>query len=102
MVTNPTKRAVWNPMRGRQAQGICLPLTLLIPPFQLESRHSMKSYFFQSVKRAMMASNSRWRTAYMSTQPFDPKATPQAGLVQIGTSIEEVIQQRLAEERARL
>jgi len=50
----------------------------------------------------MMASNSRWRTAYMSTQPFDPKATPQAGLVQIGTSIEEVIQQRLAEERARL
>ena len=50
----------------------------------------------------MMASNSRWRTVYMSTQPFDPKATPQAGLVQIGTSIEEVIQQRLAEERARL
>lgn len=37
----------------------------------------------------------------MSTQPFQPKSS-QAGLVQIGQSIEDVIQQRLAEERARL
>jgi predicted nucleotide-binding protein (sugar kinase/HSP70/actin superfamily) len=37
----------------------------------------------------------------MSTQPFDPKATSST-LVQIGTTIEDVIQQRLAEERARL
>src|SRR5579883_1174227 len=38
----------------------------------------------------------------MSTQPVQPKANPPAGLVQIGTSIEDIIQQRLAEERARL
>src|SRR5262245_56260473 len=38
----------------------------------------------------------------MSTQPFDPKGMPNANLVQIGASIEDVIQQRLAEERARL
>jgi predicted nucleotide-binding protein (sugar kinase/HSP70/actin superfamily) len=38
----------------------------------------------------------------MSTQPFEPKATPPANLVQIGTSVEDTIQQRLAEERARL
>jgi predicted nucleotide-binding protein (sugar kinase/HSP70/actin superfamily) len=38
----------------------------------------------------------------MSTQPIQPKATPPAGLVQIGSSVEEIIQQRLAEERARL
>ena len=38
----------------------------------------------------------------MSTQPVQPKAAPLAGLVQIGASAEEVIQQRLAEERARL
>jgi predicted nucleotide-binding protein (sugar kinase/HSP70/actin superfamily) len=38
----------------------------------------------------------------MSTQPIQPKATPAAGLVQIGSSVEEIIQQRLAEERARL
>src|SRR5688572_17895057 len=38
----------------------------------------------------------------MSTQPFEPKVTPSANLVQIGSSIEDVIQQRLAEERARL
>src|SRR5258705_9788995 len=37
----------------------------------------------------------------MSTQTFEPKATPSANLIQIGT-IEDVIQQRLAEERARL
>ncbi len=37
----------------------------------------------------------------MSTQTIEPKASPSAHLVQIG-SIEEVIQQRLAEERARL
>src|ERR1041384_4643182 len=37
----------------------------------------------------------------MSTQPFEPKVIPSADLVQIG-SIEDVIQQRLAEERARL
>jgi len=37
----------------------------------------------------------------MSTQTVEPKPSPSAGLVQIG-SIEEVIQQRLAEERARL
>jgi predicted nucleotide-binding protein (sugar kinase/HSP70/actin superfamily) len=34
----------------------------------------------------------------MSTQPIEPKPTPAAGLVQI----EQIIQQRLAEERARL
>jgi len=38
----------------------------------------------------------------MSTTPIQPKPVPQAGLVQIGQSIEEIIQQRLAEERARL
>jgi predicted nucleotide-binding protein (sugar kinase/HSP70/actin superfamily) len=38
----------------------------------------------------------------MSTQPLEPKAIPPANLVQIGASVEEVIQQRLAEERARL
>ena len=38
----------------------------------------------------------------MSTQPFEPKATPSAGLVQINASIEDVIQKRMAEERARL
>ncbi|MEI9973629.1 MAG: hypothetical protein WDO73_17235 [Ignavibacteriota bacterium] len=38
----------------------------------------------------------------MSTQPFEPKATAPANLVQIGASVEDVIQQRLAEERARL
>jgi len=36
----------------------------------------------------------------VSTQPFEPKAA--AGLVQIGSSVEDVIQQRLVEERARL
>ena len=38
----------------------------------------------------------------MSTQTVDPKPSPSTNLVQIGTSIEDVIQQRLAEERARL
>ena len=38
----------------------------------------------------------------MSTQPVQPKAAPLEGLVQIGASVEDVIQQRLAEERARL
>jgi predicted nucleotide-binding protein (sugar kinase/HSP70/actin superfamily) len=38
----------------------------------------------------------------MSTQPFEPKAAPVAGLVQIGGTVEDIIQQRLAEERARL
>ncbi len=39
----------------------------------------------------------------MSTQPFEPKATHHPpNLVQIGIPIEDVIQQRLAEERARL
>jgi predicted nucleotide-binding protein (sugar kinase/HSP70/actin superfamily) len=38
----------------------------------------------------------------MSTQPFEPKATGGAGLVQIGSTVEGIIQQRLAEERARL
>ena len=38
----------------------------------------------------------------MSTQSIHPKAAPPEGLVQIGTSVEDVIQQRLAEERARL
>src|SRR5579863_5814082 len=42
------------------------------------------------------------RSTTMSTQPFEPKATPPANLVQIGTSVEDTIQQRLAEERARL
>ena len=35
----------------------------------------------------------------MSTQPFEPKVMPPADLVQIGSSIEDVIQRRLAEER---
>ena len=38
----------------------------------------------------------------MSTQPFEPKLAPSAGLVQINSGIEDVIQKRLAEERARL
>ncbi|MFN3325567.1 MAG: activator of (R)-2-hydroxyglutaryl-CoA dehydratase [Bryobacteraceae bacterium] len=38
----------------------------------------------------------------MSTQPFEPKPQTSTGLVQIGDSIEQVIQKRLAEERARL
>src|ERR1039458_299428 len=38
----------------------------------------------------------------MSTQPFEPKPVPSAGLVQINAGIEDVIQKRLAEERARL
>jgi predicted nucleotide-binding protein (sugar kinase/HSP70/actin superfamily) len=38
----------------------------------------------------------------MSTQSVEPKAMPPANLVQIGASVEDVIQQRLAEERARL
>jgi predicted nucleotide-binding protein (sugar kinase/HSP70/actin superfamily) len=38
----------------------------------------------------------------MSTQSFEPKPMPSANLVQIGSSVEDVIQQRLAEERARL
>jgi len=38
----------------------------------------------------------------MSTQTIDPKPTPSASLVQIGSSIEDTIQKRLAEERARL
>src|ERR1051326_4952951 len=47
-----------------------------------------------------MASN--WeRSLPMSTQPVEPKITPHPSLVQIG-SVEDVIQQRLAEERARL
>jgi len=38
----------------------------------------------------------------MSTQPFQPTPTRPVGLVQIGQTIEDTIQQRLAEERARL
>ena len=38
----------------------------------------------------------------MSTQSFEPKPAPPAGLVQIGSGIEDVIRKRLAEERARL
>ncbi|HWC01115.1 MAG TPA: hypothetical protein VG672_30630 [Bryobacteraceae bacterium] len=38
----------------------------------------------------------------MSTQPFEPKPASPASLIQIGTGIEDVIQKRLAEERARL
>src|SRR5450631_3345392 len=38
----------------------------------------------------------------MSTQPFEPKLMPPANLVQIGSTVEDTIQQRLAEERARL
>lgn len=38
----------------------------------------------------------------MSTQPFEPKPSLGTGLVQINQSIEDIIQQRLAEERARL
>ena len=38
----------------------------------------------------------------MSTQPFEPKPAVNPNLVQIGSPIEDVIQKRLAEERARL
>jgi predicted nucleotide-binding protein (sugar kinase/HSP70/actin superfamily) len=38
----------------------------------------------------------------MSTQPVGPNTSLPVGLVQIGQSIEDTIQQRLAEERARL
>ena len=38
----------------------------------------------------------------MSTQTVEPKATSTANLVQIGNTIEDVIQQRLREERERL
>src|SRR6202167_1896383 len=38
----------------------------------------------------------------MSTQPVEPKPAHSPNLVQIGSSIEDVIQQRLLEERARL
>ncbi|MBL8234097.1 MAG: hypothetical protein JNL98_36710 [Bryobacterales bacterium] len=38
----------------------------------------------------------------MSTQPFEPKPSLGTGLVQINQSIEDIIQKRLAEERARL
>jgi len=38
----------------------------------------------------------------MSTQPVEPKASSAGTLVQIGTSIEDIIQQRLREERERL
>ena len=38
----------------------------------------------------------------MSTQPFEPKPALGSGLVQINSSIEDIIQKRLAEERARL
>jgi predicted nucleotide-binding protein (sugar kinase/HSP70/actin superfamily) len=38
----------------------------------------------------------------MSTQPFEPEVMPSGNLVQIGSSVEDVIQHRLAEERARL
>ncbi len=38
----------------------------------------------------------------MSTQPFGPKPNLGNGLVQINSSVEDIIQQRLAEERARL
>ena len=38
----------------------------------------------------------------MSTQIAEPKVMPAANLVQIGSSVEDIIQQRLAQERARL
>src|SRR5512147_2419881 len=38
----------------------------------------------------------------MSTQTVEPKPSPFMGLVNIDSSIEDVIRQRLAEERARL
>src|SRR5215510_7905478 len=38
----------------------------------------------------------------MSTQPFEPKPSLGGSLVQINSSIEDIIQKRLAEERARL
>ncbi|MGA2268171.1 MAG: activator of (R)-2-hydroxyglutaryl-CoA dehydratase [Bryobacteraceae bacterium] len=38
----------------------------------------------------------------MSTQTLEPKVMPSANLVQIGSPVEDIIQQRLAEERARL
>lgn len=38
----------------------------------------------------------------MSTQPFEPKPNLGSGLVQIQQSVEDIIQARLAEERARL
>jgi len=38
----------------------------------------------------------------MSTQTIEPRPVTEAGLVQIGGSIEDIIRQRVAEERARL
>ena len=38
----------------------------------------------------------------MSTQTVTPETTTSANLVHIGSSVEDAIQQRLAEERARL
>ena len=46
---------------------------------------------------------SNWeRSTSMSTQIAEPKVMPAANLVQIGSSVEDIIQQRLAQERARL
>ena len=39
-----------------------VPLTPRYPPFQLDYRHSMKTYFFQSFKAVKMASNWENRT----------------------------------------
>src|ERR1051326_8769120 len=81
------------------------PLTPLIPPFQLESHHSMDTYLFQLVKRSRWPQtweSCTWSRTTMSTQTFEPKATASANLVQIAPSVEDTIQQRLAEERARL
>ena len=60
----------------------------------------MNTCSFSIGYRGKMASNWERRLS-MSTQPVEPKISPLPGLVQIG-AVEDVIQQRLAEERARL
>jgi len=61
----------------------------------------MDSCSFSIGYRGKMASTWELLGWLMSTQTVEPKVSPSANLVQIG-SIEEIIQQRLAEERARL
>ena len=52
MVTNRPNAATWTGVRERRKRGGWgIPLTPLIPPFHRDSRHSMHTYFFQSVNR---------------------------------------------------
>src|SRR5579872_2747065 len=56
-----------------------------------------------SFNRLKLQNGSNWeKSTTMSTQTVEPKGTTAASLVQIGNTIEDVIQQRLREERERL